>query len=358
MSGYDYGNARLRAMKSRLLSIHDMEKLLTADSLQSLIIALTKSAYREPFESALARASGMECIATALQNDLIHTFGKVRNFYSGDAGESVGIVLRVYDVFNLKSILRGLAKNISPTEILMTLFPVGELKYSIMEELTRASGPRAAIDLLVSMRFPIVQPLLKLRAERPGAETHEMELALEKWLYREALEYLENGGRSEKAFFDALNLEADLTNLNTVLRFAYSPAERKLLRDHSFADDLRYLLVDPGYLPHDLLANIGEQDTLNTAVEILSGTRYEKPLKDGLEMYSETGLLSCFEKQLRRFRLDWMHSLITKDPLGIGVFLGFLALKINEVRNIRWIAQGISLGLKADELRKELEFAR
>jgi vacuolar-type H+-ATPase subunit C/Vma6 len=48
--------------------------------------------------------------------------------------------------------------------------------------------------------------------------------------------------------------------------------------------------------------------------------------------------------------------LIPKDPLGIGVVLGYIALKINEVNNIRWIAQGANIGLKAEAIHLEVEF--
>ena len=54
MSDYDYGNARLRAMKSRLLSWRELETLINIDNLQGLIAALTKTAYRKPVEAALA----------------------------------------------------------------------------------------------------------------------------------------------------------------------------------------------------------------------------------------------------------------------------------------------------------------
>jgi len=53
--------------------------------------------------------------------------------------------------------------------------------------------------------------------------------------------------------------------------------------------------------------------------------------------------------------LQWMMNQLTKDPLGIGVVLGYIALKTNEVSNIRWIARGIDLGLKAKVIRDELE---
>jgi vacuolar-type H+-ATPase subunit C/Vma6 len=54
--------------------------------------------------------------------------------------------------------------------------------------------------------------------------------------------------------------------------------------------------------------------------------------------------------------LNWMSQWITKDPLGIGVFLGYLALKVNEVANLHWIARGISLGFGPAVLRAEMSF--
>jgi vacuolar-type H+-ATPase subunit C/Vma6 len=50
-----------------------------------------------------------------------------------------------------------------------------------------------------------------------------------------------------------------------------------------------------------------------------------------------------------------MATLIVKDPLGIGVVLGYIALKTAELAKIRWIAQGINLGLKADAIKAELD---
>ena len=57
MSGFDYGNARLRALKSKLLSQRDLDALAESGSLQGLIAAMTKTAYRKPIEAALAPLS-------------------------------------------------------------------------------------------------------------------------------------------------------------------------------------------------------------------------------------------------------------------------------------------------------------
>ena len=116
MSGYEYGNARLRAMKSRLLPRRELDALAETGSPQGLIAALTKTAYRKSVETALTRASGMDCIAEALRYDLINTLGKVQNFFDGQAGEMAAIILRTYDIHNLKAILRGLSKQVAAGE--------------------------------------------------------------------------------------------------------------------------------------------------------------------------------------------------------------------------------------------------
>ena len=356
MADFDYGNARLRAMKSRLLDRRELEALSESSGIGGLIAALTRTAYRKSLEITLARSSGMDCIAEALRLDLISTLGNVSRFFQDRSKQMVAIVLRAYEIYNLKTILRGLNNNVPPGNILSALLPIGDLNYTILMELTQAPGPRGVVDMLASMNLPISQPLLHLRAEHPGADVPDMELVLEQWHFREAVEDLRGDFRTEETLFATLKLDADITNLLTVLRFAYAPAERRLLGGRSGILDFERLFVGPGRLPFALLARAAAQDTVEAAVEILSGTAYEESLRAGLQAYAQSHRLSSFEKYLRRYRLRWTSGLIVRDALGIGVLVGYLALKTNEISNIRWIAHGINLGLKPDAIRTELEF--
>jgi len=356
MSGYDYGNARLHAMKSRLLTRSELEKLVALDNLHVLIAALTNTAYRKSIGVALARTSGMSCIAEALRNDLINTLVNIRKFYQGQAGEIVAVVLRKYDIHNLKAILRGIGKSVPAGEILASLLPIGELEYGTLTELARAQDPRAFIDLLASMGLPFAHPLLELRSERPGMNTCGMELVLDQWYFQEAFQTCQHVRSDGRVLLFALQLEADLTNLLTVLRFAHAPGERKLLNDWLDTGDLEALFVGPGKLSFSLLADAGSQDTIQSAIKILTETPYTTALNAGLQAYAQSARLSDFEKQLHRYRLNWMSRQIVNDPLGIGVVLGYLYLKVNEVSNIRWIAQAIQLEIKTNSIRSEMVF--
>jgi len=355
-TGFEYGNARLRFLKSRLLSQKELESLIESGSLQGLIAALTRTVYHKPVEAALTRWTGMECISESLHAELVNTLGKIRSFYTGKPGETVAIVLQAYDIHNLKVILRGVSRNVPAAEILPSLLPAGEIDYHTWVELANLQDARAVIDVIATQGLPFAQPLLQLRASRATLNLFEMELLLNQWHMQKSLRYAKTNVRGGSILAAAFSLESDLVNLMTALRFAHSPAERGLLRELIASDDLSQLFVGPGRLSFALLAQAGSQNSLEAAITALGPTTYGEVLRAGLQAHTRSGRLSDMEKGFTRYRLQWMISSIAKDPLGIGVVLGYIALKINEVNNIHWIAQGINIGLKADAIRAEVEF--
>lgn len=354
MTGYDYGNARIKAMKSRLLTARQIESLAETKTVKGLISMLAKTAYHQEIEAALVHTSGINCIETALRDNLTNTLGKIRHFYNGHAGQTVSIVLCRYDLHNLKSILRGLAKNIPPDDILQTVLPVNELTSEILKELARAANVRTAIDILATLNLTLALPILKLRAQKPDADISHMELALEIWYFHQSEQFLESASRDEPILESALNIQADMANLNTVLRAVYAPEEREALRDWLGNEDLSPLFLGPGYLPLDMLNLASQQDTLSDVVQLLAGTVYEESLQNALRTFDHSGRLSVFEQQLSRYYSTRMIRHGLRDPLGIGTLFSYFALKTKEVRDIRWITQSIHLGFDLKDIKAEL----
>lgn len=342
-------------MKSRLLTRRELDNLSEAGNIQALIADLARTPYRRPLEVALVHLVGREAVSRGVRAELEGTLARIHRFYDGDAGSNVELVLQVYDVHNLKAILRGLTSHATPGEIEAALLPVGQLTGDILAELARAANPRTAIDLLASMSLPSAIPLLRLRAERPGAGTLEMEVRLEQWYFEEAFARLQES--RDETLAAALRLEADLTNVQTVLRLAAKPEEQDAIREWLGTDEVGSLLVGPGRIPLAMLVRAANRETVADAVQVLAETAYAGPLQAALSVYRETGRLSSFERQLHRYRLDTFARLIARDPLGIGVVLGYLALKVNEVNNLRWIANGIHLRMTPENIRAELMYA-
>lgn len=355
MSGYEYGNARLRAMKSRLLTRADYQTLAGSGTLDRLLTALSRTPYRESMEATLVRGGELVAITAAFSHNLTATVCKIRGFFEEPERRLVALTLRMYDVHNVKAILRGLQANAPLSEIRAAQLPVGDLSEDVLAELAQAPDPRAAMDLMASMQLPLAQPLMVARAEHPSAEVPALELALDRWYFDSAAAELRRGPNGAECLRDALALEADLLNLLTVLRAARAPKDMPALLERFHAGSVQDLLVGPGLLSFRELARAANQRSVEAAVKSLAQTPYGPVLAGGLEAYRRSRLLSDMERRLLRYRLRWRASLIRKDPLGLGVLLGYLALKINEIGNLRWLTYGTNSGLPPDRLMQELE---
>ena len=363
MSDFDYGNARLHAMKARLLSRRTLEGLAETRSVPGLITALTNTAYREAVEAALARSleepAGLECLAEALRNDLVATVGKARVFFRDKAGELAALVLRRYDLHNVKAVLRGLAQHVPANEILASTLPIGDLRPADLAELARSANFRGAVDLLTTWAVPLSRPLLELRARRrgDGADVPEMELTLDRWHLQTARRAAREAGDEGKTYLEALRLEADAANIVTALRLVGVPEAATTLRAHFGTGETTVLFIGPGHIPLGLLAEAARQPSVTQAVNALAGTLYGATLQGAMEKYATANRLSVFERALMRQQLQQAVGFFAADPLGIGVLLGYVVLKTNEVANLRAIAQGLMLGEKSDRIRAELMFA-
>ncbi len=360
MPDFDYGNARLRAMKSRLLSRRTLESLAEAGSVQELIAALSNTAYREAVEVALARSTaepaGMDCLTEALRSDLAATVGHARRFFSGAAAELAVLALRRYDVHNTKTVLRGLARLVAASEILNGTLPVGELRAADLAQLAQSADVRVAIDLLATWRIPLARPLLALRGRgREGAlEVPAMELALDRWHLSTALQAARDAGEAGRPLLAMLATEADEANILTALRLVGASNVTRTLREYFGVDELALLFVGPGHVQLALLTEAAHKTSVPEALKVLAGTPYHAVLAGAMEAYAASGRLSVFERALSQRALQRAAGLLMHDPLGIGVLLGYVALKTNEIANLRVVAQGLAIGDKPEHIRAEL----
>lgn len=354
MSGFDYGNARLRAMKARLLSRQQLTELAAIESMPAFINALLKTGYQPVIELALVQFSGMDALNWVRRRDLLQTVSKVRNFYRGQAAELARCVLRRYDVDNLKAILRGLSHQVPADEMLAGTLPLGELEPADLAQLAAQTNMRAMIDLLSTWRIPLAYPLLALRAEQPGADLLQMELALERWYFQAAGQVAEAYGAV--SLRQSLQVGADVFNLMTALRLIGSTKSAAFLRQHFQTDEATPLFVGPGTVPIETLVEMVRQSTLARAISKLAGTPYEALFNNTLARYKTTLRLSVFEFELARYQLNQAAYLLAGDALGVGVLIGYLALKTAEMRNLHCIAQGIELRKQPDQILQELVF--
>lgn len=359
--GYGYGNARLRAMRSRLLTGADYRDLLARTNIEELITALTETPYKPDIELALLRADGLLCVYEAARTNLTRTLIKIRGFFEGKPLALFELLLRRWDRHNLLTILRGQSQEVTSDEVLAVVVPVGQIDMVALRELARQPSIQAVIDLMVAWRLPYAQTLRRARASAGTAHTlDQIELALNRFFYasiRDALQ--EQDGHNGRIALEYFRTEIDLVNLSTVLRLAYLPDIGPLVQQRYDADDIQPLLIDGGYLAPTLLAQlITETGSLEGLVQHLDQTRYRPALEAGWRRYQAEHNIAVFERELERWQAEQAQELFSRDALSIAIPIGYLISKHVEISNLRLIAQAVTFGVQRDRVRRDLIMVR
>ncbi len=362
--GYGYGNARLRAMRSRLLGAADYQDLLTRNNPEELIARLAETPYAEDVEAALLQYGGMRCIYEAMRTNLTRTLSKMREFYEDEPLELIDILLRRWDRHNLLVVLRGQSQGVAPEVILAATVPAGGLDAVALRELARQPGLRAAVDLMSTWRLPYAEVLRGVRA-RAGAvpDLDQLELALNRAHYSTIRAVLERGDRDQTTVLELILTEIDLTNIGTLLRLVRLPELVILARQRFPSTDVSPLLIKPGgHLPAERLAGLlGEDTGLEGVVRGLSDTRYGAALDAGWRRYqAEAGGVPVIERELQRWSAQHSAQLYHGDPLSIAIPAGYLGLKETEVANVRLVAHAVALRMAperaagSEQVRRDL----
>jgi V/A-type H+-transporting ATPase subunit C len=353
---YGYANARLRAMKSRLLTRNDYAALLEEPDVEAVVAHLTHTAYQPAIEAALMRAVGWECLAQGLRRHLATTLASITRFFSGKPQRLWQILIARYQVFNLKTILRGQALAIPADEILDTLIPAGDLREADFRRLTQQTSVRAVVDVLATWHHPYAPALLQAMPRyAEQRDLAEIELALDRARYALAFAELdEQDDDNAQLVRKILQREIDVTNMLTVIRLSEWGGSAMRLMERYGSSAPAVLLVQGGGWATQKLFGLSSIPTLDQLVRDLHETEFGNALARAQARYNETHALTAFEDELETYSIQQNLALFHTDPLTIGIAIAYLTALINEVRNLRVIGRGKVAGWSRDEIEKEL----
>ncbi|MFA5267869.1 MAG: ATP synthase A1 subunit C [Methanoregula sp.] len=347
---YGYINARMRGMKSRLLTHHALDDLIMRPDLETLITDLENSPYRDDIIEAKGRSSGIDCVETALRQNFIKTFRKIQTFtrQEEEAKQYIIIFLHRWDVQNIKTILRGRNIHTTNEEILECLVPAGELDEVTLKELLKQPDVKAVIDLLATWRIRYAKPLTGSFAEFVKTkDLAVLECALDRYYYADALASVKAPTYNNNLIRDLLALEVDVVNLRTVLR---------MVRDRvDPADAERYIIAGGREFDLRKLRHLLTLTSIEDVVKALVATRY-RFLSGIPESAIRTQKISVIEKELERYLIKKGVGAFLLDPLSVGSVIGYFWAKYNEITNIRIISRCKTADFPVEHLREELVY--
>ncbi len=344
-------------MRGRLLGHDDLKWLLSQPNVKSLINTMGNTPYRSDIEAALVVRKGVRCIELALQRNLGRILQKVISFYEEHEQNLLVSYLSYWDVFNVKTILRGIAEHTQPEEIIRTLVPVGELNINLLKELAQCTNVKAAIDLLATWDIAYSKPLtVAFPVYTKEKRLTVLEAAVDRFYYAHALEMCSGRGQNARLVREVIGREIDKTNVVNLLRLGtVSKSERsKWYELYGENPCARFLIPGGTEFPIEPFKKLPTCPGFNDVEKYLRRLSCYEMLKDTLEQYRRGGGLFFFERCMERELTRETISLFWGDPLSIAIPLAYIRSKTNEVINIRIITRGIELGMSSEDITKEL----
>ncbi len=349
LKDYTYANARVRAMTSRLLDEHVYKELLDAPDYNQALGVLESTEYQVDIEQFILEGARPTIMDRAFNRNLVRNFGKIKEFFEGKPEEMVQALLARWDLYNLKTILRGMRALVPKAEIVRNLVPVGSLDLVVMEEIVSQPDLRAAIDAIVIFGREWSINYGQALSAHLGEYLREhdlaiLDLALDKYHYEHVIELLKGGGANADLVREVVEMEIDAINIVTLMRICGVELQGAKAED--------YFLPGGTLSQRDFekILALGQPDQVSNAM--LAKMPYKAPLEAAWSRFDEHGE-SVFDDEMQKYIIRTCMGM-GKDPLGIGVIIEYMWKKYLEVTNLRIIIRGKSIGLLEAQIRKEL----
>lgn len=357
---YEYANARIRGLRSRLLRPQDLAALAAQADIGDLVAALARTDYGVDLERARLHWSGVALIEEALRRNLSRRLRGLLDFFEAERSSAglrgrrlVGILLARYDLRNLVAVLRGKAAGATTEEIQAALLPAGALTDEGLARLAAASDLDACVAQMLRLDLPYTHSLSAARTAREGGPRGggstmqwlpSLELALRRDFLDWAATVLRGGGADAALVRATLALETDATNLLVVLRLVHRGTRPE-------PQVVASLLLPGGALRVEALLALLAHRSVGEAIAALGHTPLRRALTASGALQAALDERVTLEWVVERYLASWARAQLYRDPLGIALALDYQAAKVEETRAVRLIARGLAAGWPRERAR-------
>jgi V/A-type H+-transporting ATPase subunit C len=336
---YAYVTARVRAKKNQLLEADAYPKLLAREA-SEIARTLQEGQYKAEIDELAARHRGAELVERATRLNLGRTYGQILHFASGELALTIAAYLARYDVYNVKTILRGKFAGARPEDILDETIPAG----SLTPRLPELSRLERIDDVVEALRgTPFHRVLVKNTEGRQLSNLIVVENDLDRTYYEMLLESVAQSGSANRVFLSWIRNEIDVVNLKTLFRLRFA----------------RVTEWEPYFLPggtdlsreaaarivrgsdEELIAEVGQ---LDVAPEVVDAAR------TSVASGNLNAIATALDRELVRDAQDFSH----RAPLSVLPVVDFILRKKIEADNLRAIAYGKQTGLPAETIQELL----
>lgn len=336
-SNYAYLATRVRAMKSKLVPKETYPRLMNM-GISEITRFIQETEYKREIDELARTYSGVDLIEHGLNRNLAETFTKLIKISEGEPNHLITEYLRNYDVWNIKTLLRGKYYNASADEIKEALVSAGQLSYTFLSEL---AGKQSYSEVISVLESTVYYPILK---EYDGTNLSDIENRLDKMYYTGLFNVIgESKSKDRKLFAKFIRTEIDIKNIKTLFRLKKAGVSQ---------DEIVDLIIDGGL---ELSTNNIQKLlplSYDDFIQALDQYSFWDSISDAVN--SDTDSLINVETQLIKYSLKSASSFSHVYPLSIVPIMDYIISKRNEVNNLRIITRGKAANLSDEIIKNQL----
>jgi V/A-type H+/Na+-transporting ATPase subunit C len=341
---FAYAATRVKVRKSFLFTRETYLKLLQM-SLPEISRFIEESKYKQEIDELAQKHSGIDLLEYALNLNLARDMNQVQGFCQGELQGLIGAYLMRWDVWNIKSILRGKFSGAPDDEIRETLVPAGSIRQDTLNELIKKPNIQDVVEGLSGTIF--YKPLLNAMDSYNKSHTiAELENSLDKAYYAYLASLPVPKVNATALFINFIQREIDFTNLRTLFRLKRAGLEYDKILD--------YMIPGGSKLKSDDLRKLAQAPSFDEFANMLKEYPYWKDLAEAVDNYRETKSLNAVEIALYQGLMSYANKISHLYPLSVTPILGYAINKNVEINNLRTIARGKEMHLSDEEIKSQL----
>ncbi len=333
---YAYGTARVHAMKVKLFPKETYSKLVVM-ALPEITRFIEESEYKAEVDELARVYSGIDLVEFATHLNLAKTFTKLIEMTMGEPHDLILEYLRRWDIWDIKTILRGKMYGASDEEIARILVPSGELSREYLQTLVRKQSVE---EVIAGLKGTVYYDVIKDIDYTESSMKAEDEL--DKFYYARMVDLVSRIGGSS-LYLTVIRMEIDVANLKTLFRLKNA--------DISGSRVLEYMIPSGLYLADKEIKKMADAP-FDEFVALLSKYRYWGAISDIVTERMES--LSKIELRLDKYLNEHVWRISTYNPLTVLPMLGYMLSKDAEVDNIQAIVRGKEAGLTQEIIKDHL----
>ncbi len=335
---YPYTYVRVAVMRSYLLKKDDYHRLLKM-SLNEIISFLQSSAYKTDIDELGITYSGVELMEMALNKSLVSSWNKLRRISKKELRIIISSYLERADLWNMKTILRGIHSGTSQETIAAMLLPAGPLSGKKLNDLIKSETVTAFFEKLQAFEILSKTTNSAIQEYEEKNSIAEIENFLDREYNNRMMEFSKTIPSQGKLFKQFLDSEIEMLNTINILRLKRAGKTN--------AEIPAYILGKPSVFLNKLASSGSREET----AKLLSLNGLSE---NSINSFTESDSVADIEIELGKNLLNKTRILLHQHPLSVDVILGYMFAKEVEVKNLKMLLKSRQLNLEDEFVEKQI----